>query len=467
MDTSLEIVFPWGRYHATPWGRHVNEAAIEWPPSPWRLLRALYATWRTRAPHLPEGTVHSLLADLAVPPTFYLPEFMEAHTRHYMPDISHGFDLAFDPFAVFEAGASIVVNWPVALGSRAREALDELAPRLAYLGRAESVCVARLLPEGEALPSGVECAPLSADEVKALDASGVGPVRVLVPTRPLDLHALTVRTADVRRARWVDPPHTCWQAYVRRNPATPVRPHRPGVRLSPTAVRWTVSAPATPSRWATVAVTDILRQACLARFGRRFGGAPSRMLAGKDAAGKRLEGHRHAHYFALDVDGDQMLDHLVVWAPAGLNADTVQALADIDRLIGFAHVPDFRPMRLGMEAVGDIVDVAPDLVGPARVWRSVTPFAPARHPKHRTPWPRHLTAQVVEELAWRDKPPPLGVRLLDGDWLAFRRHRPTTDRLEDGRRAAGVEITFPEPVAGPLALGALSHFGLGLFVPMG
>ncbi|MDQ3151354.1 MAG: type I-U CRISPR-associated protein Cas5/Cas6, partial [Actinomycetota bacterium] len=57
MPTTLVLTFPRGRYRATPWGRHVNEGAVELPPSPWRLLRALYATWRTRAPELAEGTV--------------------------------------------------------------------------------------------------------------------------------------------------------------------------------------------------------------------------------------------------------------------------------------------------------------------------------------------------------------------------------------------------------------------------
>ena len=50
MSTSLGLRFPWGRYHATAWGRQANEGAAEWPPSPWRILRALYATWRARAP---------------------------------------------------------------------------------------------------------------------------------------------------------------------------------------------------------------------------------------------------------------------------------------------------------------------------------------------------------------------------------------------------------------------------------
>ncbi|MHB8324729.1 MAG: type I-G CRISPR-associated protein Csb2 [Candidatus Dormibacteria bacterium] len=466
MGTSLELRFPWGRYHATPWGRNVNEAAMEWPPSPWRLLRALYATWRTRAPQLSEANIYNLLSQLADPPTFHLPEFVEAHTRHYMPDIGRGHDLAFDAFAVFEPGTAIVVTWPVDLEPDARSALDELAPLLPYLGRAESVCEARLLAHGEHHSVGLQSGPVGAADLVAPDAPDGPLVRVLVPELPLDLDALTARTAAVRAARRIDPPGARWQPYTRRVPVTPVRVVHRTVRRSPTAVRWAIAAPALPASWAAVGVTDILRRACLSRYGRRFDGAPSPTLAGKDAAGLPMAGHRHAHYFALDLDGDRLLEHLVVWAPDGLDEGTVQALATLDRLVGYAHVPDFRPAHLGLGAVGDIADVAPELVGPARVWRSFTPFAPARHPKRGTPWEQHSASQVAEEFAWRDQPPPTGIRPIEGDWLSFRRYRPTVDHLQDARRATGLEITFPEPVAGPIAIGALSHFGLGLFVPV-
>ena len=61
VTTTLVVRFVLGRYHATPWGRHVNEGQVELPPSPWRLLRALYAVWKTRLPDLDEATVGMLL----------------------------------------------------------------------------------------------------------------------------------------------------------------------------------------------------------------------------------------------------------------------------------------------------------------------------------------------------------------------------------------------------------------------
>ena len=52
MPVIIKLKFPAGRYHATPWGRHVNEGVPEWPPSPWRLLRALVAVWKRTCPDL-------------------------------------------------------------------------------------------------------------------------------------------------------------------------------------------------------------------------------------------------------------------------------------------------------------------------------------------------------------------------------------------------------------------------------
>jgi hypothetical protein len=54
----IELRFLTGRFHATPWGRNVNEGVPEWPPSPYRLLRALYDAWKRKRPDWPEGRVY-------------------------------------------------------------------------------------------------------------------------------------------------------------------------------------------------------------------------------------------------------------------------------------------------------------------------------------------------------------------------------------------------------------------------
>ncbi|MCS6783204.1 MAG: hypothetical protein NZ482_08520 [Gloeomargarita sp. SKYG98] len=51
-------------------------------------------------------------------------------------------------------------------------------------------------------------------------------------------------------------------------------------------------------------------------------------------------------------------------------------------------------------------------------------------------------------------------------WYAFRRQRTRGQGAHAGTRAYWVQITFPEPITGPLAFGYASHFGLGLFHPI-
>src|SRR3546814_10816026 len=86
---ALAFTFPAGRYHATPWERHVNEGAVVWPPEPWRVLRALIATWHHKvkpADKHNEETLGELIEVLSQNlPEYNLPAASHSHTRHYMP----------------------------------------------------------------------------------------------------------------------------------------------------------------------------------------------------------------------------------------------------------------------------------------------------------------------------------------------------------------------------------------------
>src|SRR5947209_5078950 len=112
---ALVFRFPAGRYHATPWRRNVNEAEIAWPPEPWRILRALIATWWRKGDRnrWSEDGFAALIDALAErPPVYQLPDgAVHAHTRHYMPAPVKT-TLIFDGFARLPADAEMVVAWP-------------------------------------------------------------------------------------------------------------------------------------------------------------------------------------------------------------------------------------------------------------------------------------------------------------------------------------------------------------------
>src|SRR6059058_6079911 len=148
MPVIIKLTFPGGRYHATPWGRHVNEGVPEWPPSPWRLLRALVATWKRKCPDLPEEQVRRTIEQLLPPPKFHLPPARVAHTRHYMPWEKKGpadRTLVFDTFVAVSRKAPVLAHWPDAtLTPDDHQTLSRLVDNVTTLGRAEGWVCAEL-----------------------------------------------------------------------------------------------------------------------------------------------------------------------------------------------------------------------------------------------------------------------------------------------------------------------------------
>src|SRR5680860_1659340 len=138
---AVEFRFPVGRYHATPWGRHVNEAEVAWPPDPWRIVRALIATWHRKLD--PEAYPRARLVDLLkqlveLAPSYRLPPAVHAHARHYMPVQGNKRTLVFDAFARFDPAAAVMAAWNVDLDAKTAVIADELFRVIGYLGRAES-----------------------------------------------------------------------------------------------------------------------------------------------------------------------------------------------------------------------------------------------------------------------------------------------------------------------------------------
>ncbi len=469
MPTTLVLRFPWGRYHATPWGRHVNEGAVDLPPSPWRVLRALYAVWRTRAPELDEDTVHGLLARLAEPPTFHVPRHGVSHTRHYYPDMAHrsgtpSTDRTLDAFAVFERGAVLGVRWPFELTASQRAALERLAGSIPYFGRADSLCEGFLPAEWEP-ESHDTWVPVDVAESVSEDALTIS---VLAPELPLRLDALLARPVDVRKGGLLFPAGTHLLAYQHIRPAPRLRPQPRRRTVESTAVRFSVLQAGLPPQTDSLIYTDLLRQGALSKLGRLPEERTRTQLGGRSADDRAMEGHGHAHYLPLITD-DRRLTGLVVWTPNGLPDDELKALTNVDRLYSRIN-PDWR-LTVRVAGIGTPAQAAPELTAPASVWRSATPFTPSRYPKRKTDWPDFLHAEVARELESRGFASPRAVTLLGEEWQPWRRYRPSARMRRDSRQgqasraSAFLRIEFTEPVPGPLALGHLSHFGLGLFVP--
>ncbi len=501
MTTSLLIRFPWGRYHANPWGAHVNEARVELPPSPWRLLRALYSTWKVRRPDVPEDDVIALLQRLAEPPVCHVPPHTVATTRHYYPDSTHrrgvagATDLTLDTFATIDPDEPIAFHWPFDLDATQRHVLEALAASTPYFGRAESICEVECTTEWTPPRRGTYV-PADLDD---FSPQGSEVVDLLSPTLPLDLDSLLLRPVDVRRRKLRFPEGARLVPYraVEPLPApAPPRPSRPRRTKQPVAVRLAIVGPVLPPLTDAVNLGDRLRQAALSRLG-RSGDRHDSYLAGRTAGGALLrEAHRHAHY--LPVVTDRRVTDLLVWVPAGLDAKELAAVEGIRFIWSESR---FAPPRsedqpsddqtasrtkieLRATAIGPIGTVAPELVGPSAHWVSLTPYASPRHQKGDEG--AFLAQDVRSEVARRPdlSGEVVSVRSVSAPSgfpapVEFVRARPSKRFARAGGRAPTggfgpgqappvsrfLELEFGVTVNGPIALGHLSHFGLGLFVP--
>lgn len=511
---SIALRFPAGRYHATPWGRHVNEAAVAWPPEPQRLFRALIATWHRKldAERFPRQLLSSLLCRLAeAPPNIRLPEeAIHAHSRHYMPSKGGKTTLVFDVFARVAPDDPIVFGWPgMTLRGEELDLLDTLLSAIGYFGRAESWVSARR----EDWLGSFNCLPICGaggepDTAAAREMPGEV-VRVLMPLPPPRyaesraqrlarggstsaklcrslpedwLDALSLDTADLQAAGWSAPPVACMVAYRCAAPLQTVartgqsRPFTRRELRRPTTARFILYGKPLPRAEQALRVGEAMRRAVMGHAKRLLGDEriPPE-LSGHDLAAGSL----HAHAFWLpEPNAHGEIDHVLVHAPGGFSQEATYVLADLC----LVRQGDGEPMRAILEGIGPL-DAFESLSGFARessVWRSVTPYLHPWHLKPRdlrgpAPLLDSLLAQLRREWQARGENLPAlaaanelqaleagGRRLLPLHFQRFRRKRGLIQPDTAGRF---LEVRFALPVRGPVALGFACHFGLGLFAP--
>lgn len=516
--TILELRFPAGRYHATPWGRHVNEGAVEWPPSPWRLLRSLIATWYLKARgDVTEEVLRRLMASLSSQlPQFHLPPATNGHTRHYMPIVSGKNEKTtkiFDTFIQVATTDAVLIAWDQELPEDQLSALRLLAGRLGYFGRAESLVEAQVRDDIAAIR--VNARPMEEDEDISKETVLV---RLLVPQSPAEYEiwrnefmavngtskkaafrgspgktvqapeipadlfkALHADTGDLQAAGWNLPPGATYLNYVRSSKAfSPAARIRKPSTKQPTVARYAVVSTVAPRITQAVSVADRVHKSLCSFLPKDSPSA--QVFSGKDADGKPLPGHKHAHIFCEANGPRDAITHITVTATMEFDENARQALRQLNKVWGHDQ-HDIRLVLIGLGSPETFPDCK--LFGSSKVWRSATPFVSTRYGKiHKNGTPkfdstnnvqigsashdlqRLLTIEVKTQGAVVTKEKE--VVLSSGKTLRCLQYQ--TRRSEgNGSRGNGdsgsFTIEFSEEISGPLALGYGSHFGLGLFVP--
>jgi CRISPR-associated protein Csb2 len=486
----IELTFLTGRFHATPWGRNVNEGVPEWPPSPYRLIRSLYDVWKRKRSDWSEDRIEPLMAALASePPQFYLPPANASHTRSFLSqnekDVTKK-QRIFDAFVIVPKGSSVLAKWShFNLDEDQESDLNQLLSLMNYLGRSESWVVARTV-------SGVEDAKWNC--VPADGSSYVGdlePVRVACPvpaqtyaadpytTPPVTkrgkpkelswLDALARSTADMQALHQSVPPAFQYVTYMRPAHCFEVkhlhRTSRPEPEIN--GVIYALRSKVPPSVTSTLEVSERIRRKLMG-IHKRIVKDPRKVsprFSGKDQDGKPLKGHQHVYVLPQDLDQDGWLDHILIFCKEPFTCQERLALDRLNKVWQSGGKPDiyFVPTSWGRieDLIGD---------GTKTRFTSATPFVPPRHyRKGRGPFMEWLAQEVRREAVNHGLPEPVEVKPVGElmghgrrvKWLEFRRNR----KGDQPGIGYGFELVFSEPVDRPVALGYGAHFGLGLFVP--
>ena len=173
---AIGIRFVAGEYHARPWGVFGRDGIPEWPPSPYRLLRALIAAWKYNLPDIREDAVFSIVRQMAsAPPEFVLPPASVARAECEAQDSGGGGFPRHRMFIRVDKRRMAYMVWRDAVLSEEQEGiLEGILAHLHYLGRTESWCEIRLSkdPHGKAncIPFNARAADGDADIVYVLVA---------------------------------------------------------------------------------------------------------------------------------------------------------------------------------------------------------------------------------------------------------------------------------------------------------
>jgi CRISPR-associated protein Csb2 len=507
MRIVLKQIFPLGRFHATPWRLNpFDDPYGEWPPSPWRLVRAVAARWYQWSREDPgaageslENLVRALCASNF---SFHLPSqaWRGSPLRQYLP-VEFGWNpkerrkpairsyitsLAQDNYVCVPPDDAGAIWWFVEgdqWTDKLADALAECVKRMTYFGRAEAFTrIAREMNVEKVPPPNCEL----------IERRTSGSVPVLAPHHTACCEDILRVTDDDQIAKRSIPPGA--RLLYAKPPSRPVRQSAITRRKSSRdtklnliqfAIGWNVP----PEARAIVRLTARFRGAVLKELLRiltddaalTWSKAPLSAreavsgMSGKDAHGRPLKGHQHTEYFVWCEDGEPV--RLLAWRNSRPFDDNEHEalLRAANRQFSWALPGDQADVwKVRLIPLDRAVPPPPGFDGvAARVWESVTPYVPPRHFLRRGK-PRvgeSIECQIRRELASRGFSAAEQVaveQLGTPEWVAV--HLPRTQRVKAAfigdRRGYKLRLRFPDAVKGPIRLGHSSSFGLGLFRPV-
>jgi CRISPR-associated protein Csb2 len=500
MQLILEQTFPLGRFHATPWKVFpYDDPHGEWPPSPWRLVRAVLARSFQLDREISDSTeAHATLREQLVRAfassqvSWQLPasSWRGPGLRQYQPAefkrvpasakvpgmMAYNTTKVLDNFWVTANGKAAPIiwhfdgpNWTPPL----LEHLDACLARMTYFGRAESITEIRR----------IETAFTNGEIVKLSPRRSASAVPVLALQPDANLAQLEATTDSPSVKDTNIPPGSRWMFAER--PARPqIRPvHRPKPELPPTSlIQFAIGSKVALRYKDTVRITERFRAKVLGCFTKllmndakaKWADAPQAirekafLLSGRQPDGSTAKGHQHASFLLCGEPSTP--SRLCVWRSIPFTPEEQRAiLSAASTPLPLNYQSDSWTIRL--VPLDKLVPPPPGLdQKPSQVWKTLTPYVPPRHVydrKGRVKDGCSIQDQIARELADLGKPRVTAIEVKDAGWVkVHQKISQGSGQTNSDKRGYHITLTLEEPISDVLSLGSSSHFGLGLFVPV-
>jgi CRISPR-associated protein Csb2 len=504
MRIILKQNFPLGRYHANPWRAFAfDDPHGEWPPSPWRLLRAILARSfqlsRERENACDDDLRQKLVTTFCESKiSFQLPtqSWRGPGLQQYQPSEFKKIPAAAakpgektynttknkDNFWLVSAETDALF-WSFVSENWTNELLahfDECLARMTYFGRAESITAIERLKHEDIIIN-TNC------ELK--DKRTSTSVPVLCPRVDATFEQVACQTNDDTVANSTTPPGAVWKYAERPSRAKPVarQPTRKALPLTQ-IVQFAIGGRVFPSLRYWLRITDKFRGIALRQLAQqltgnrnaKFAELPSEtrtkfsLFTGKGAADSVLAGHQHTAFFLIP-DSQGKPSRLICWRNAPFtDQEQTALLAAAEAPLAWDFGSDDWKLRLVPLPVETPLPPDKNIFGESSVWETLTPFVPPLHVFGRNGKPKNgfeIETQIKNILS-DCKLPSARVTLLspsDAPTQWVKVHRPQRSRNEQtnaDKRGFRIRLQFEKSAKGPIYLGHSCHFGLGLFMPV-
>ena len=217
----------------------------------------------------------------------------------------------------------------------------------------------------------------------------------------------------------------------------------------------------------TVTIAGMMRDAVMSKAGRLHGGRLSPYLSGHDDKGRPLcDNHAQAHWLPVDNDRDGLIDHVAVYARYGIEPSTRSAFATLTKIYD-RNGNSARVRFAGFHRRADLASRCILFKGGTR-WVTATPYFAPWHKKKN-----YGTADQVKKEAAMQRRKVVHVSAASMPAIPTGGGATSIASFESTRRGKApinngchVAIRLARREDGPILLGANSHFGLGMFVPI-